>query len=409
MTTFAVNYLLPEIISLLRRYFSYLHCFLVAIILFWGEDVCFAQISAGPDDTITSGVPVRLTAVYGTYATPVPIADDGVEGPFPIGFTFSFFGNQYTEFYIGANGWISFSPNSNAAGTRAAFLIPSADPKNPKNAILGPFQDMQPEGGSFIFYQTIGDTLARKLVVMWCQTPMYSEFCSDSLVTFQIILHEGSNQIDNMLMKKPSCTDWLNNIATQGVQNETGYVGFAVPGHNASSWTSYGEGWRYSPVSVDSFAIAQIPYYLEPVVPQDKITYTWYEGSEYLSSEQILTVTPTESTTYRVVAQLCQGDEFTDTVNVFVIPFIPNAFTPNNDGLNDVFRMTGLPPDNITKFNFQVYDRWGKIIFSTTNISEGWNGTCNGEICPAGAYPWIVVYDDNKSRITNKGIILLIR
>ena len=70
------------------------------------------------------GVPVTLTAIYGMIGDGVTISDDGVEGPFPIGFSFPFFGNNYTEFYIGANGWISFSPNPNAAGTREAFPVP---------------------------------------------------------------------------------------------------------------------------------------------------------------------------------------------------------------------------------------------------------------------------------------------
>ncbi|MEI6850205.1 MAG: hypothetical protein WCK29_04145 [archaeon] len=77
-----------------------------------------AQLSAGVDDTINPGVPVTLTATYGMVGLPVNITDDGVEGPFPIGFEFSFFGTKYTQFYIGANGWISFTSNPNYKGNK---------------------------------------------------------------------------------------------------------------------------------------------------------------------------------------------------------------------------------------------------------------------------------------------------
>jgi gliding motility-associated-like protein len=109
------------------------------------------------------------------------------------------------------------------------------------------------------------------------------------------------------------------------------------------------------------------------------------------------------------VVRICQGDEFTDTVNVFVVPFVPNAFTPDNDGLNDVFRMTGLPVANITQFSFSIYDRWGRMVFSTNDVTEGWNGAWNGKECPAGAYAWILIYNNEKKTITNKGVITLVR
>ena len=163
----------------------------------------FSQLSAGVDDTINPGVPVTLTATYGMLGVPVNTTDDGVEGPFQIGFGFSFFGIKYTEFYVGANGWVSFSPNPNAKGTRQAFSIPSPADYNPKNCILAPFVDLYPiaAGSPYIFYQTVGKEPLRSLIVMWCQCPVYN--CMDSVATFQIVLNEGSNTIENHIMHKP--------------------------------------------------------------------------------------------------------------------------------------------------------------------------------------------------------------
>lgn len=386
--------------------------FLVRLTFFLLPLSLSAQLDAGPNDTINPGVPVTLTTQYGLVGQGVTVDDNGVEGPFPIGFNFSFFGNTYTQFYIGANGWISFSPNPNAKGIRNAFAIPNNADYTPKNCILGPFQDLNPlqAGSPFIFYRTIGPDSNRSLVVMWCQTPLYSDACRDSLVTIQIVLNESDNTIENHLMNKPSCPEWNDNQATMGVQNETGFIGYTVPGRNATSWTARMEGWMYTPTSVDSFQIVQIPYELQPILPGEKVEYKWYKGSEQISTQQTIVVTPRETTTYVAYITLCDGQEFSDSVTVIVIPYIPTAFTPNGDGLNDLFRIVGLPPDNITEFHMQLFNRWGEVVFSTRDIEEGWNGTLKGNDCPAGLYVWAIYYrENNRHTVTNKGMIMLVR
>ena len=91
-------------------------------------------------------------------------------------------------------------------------------------------------------------------------------------------------------------------MATQGVQNANGLIGYAVPGRNATSWSAYREGWLYSPSSVDSFRISPIPYRIVPIVPGNKIQYSWYQGSDLLANNQSVTVTPRETTTYHAFA-----------------------------------------------------------------------------------------------------------
>jgi gliding motility-associated-like protein len=65
--------------------------------------------------------------------------------------------------------------------------------------------------------------------------------------------------------------------------------------------------------------------------------------------------------------------------------FIPNAFTPNEDGLNDVF----LPVlRGIKSYNLFIFNRWGQKIFSTSDTNQGWDGTYSGEICKSDVYIW---------------------
>ena len=374
----------------------------------------FAQLEAGPNDTINPGVPVTLTATYGTPGIPITLGDDDVAGPFEIGFSFRFFGNNFTRFYTGANGWISFIPNQNSAGVRDPKSIPTPDPKYPKDVIMGPWVDLLPKTvDTYVFYLTTGQAPDRILTVMWCQVPMYSNpqtDCGDSVATFQIILHESTNTIENQILVKRSCPLWFDNRATLGVQNETGLIGFAVPGRNNTSWTASREGWLYTPVSVDSFQITPAPFHLETLIPANKIVYTWYQGSNEISSSQVVTVTPNETTWYYVFVDLCSGMILKDSLLIFVNPPIPDAFTPNGDGKNDKFRIVGIPAENITKFNFIIYNRWGEMVFSTTNINDAWDGTRNGQFCPAGIYVWEIVYEDGKKKkVTNKGTVLLMR
>jgi gliding motility-associated-like protein len=390
------------------------HCSLFFLLFFLPGQQSYSQFSAGIDDTINPGVPVTLTASYGLTGTEVTTTDDGVEGPFPIGFSFSFYGQTYTQFYIGANGWISFSADKQA-NARNAFLIPgtSAETYNPKICILGPFQDYDPSiaGGPYIFYRTVGEEPARKLVVMWCQAHM--RWCQQKYVTFQIVLSESDSTIENHILSKPACYDYDSNYATQGIRNAYKVVGTAVPGRNRKSWSvdeNHPEGWKYTPVNQDTYTVDTIPYILEPLSPGNKINYRWYEGETFLTDQQSIVVAPKQTTTYRAYCTICNGQEFTDEVTVYVIPYIPNAFTPDGDGLNDRFRITGLPPENITAFNMQIYNRWGQMVFSTNDILEAWDGKSKGEVCPEGIYTWVIYYIDNrKTRVSNKGSIMIVR
>ncbi|MCU7551035.1 gliding motility-associated C-terminal domain-containing protein [Chitinophagaceae bacterium LB-8] len=74
---------------------------------------------------------------------------------------------------------------------------------------------------------------------------------------------------------------------------------------------------------------------------------------------------------------------------------VPNAFTPNNDSRNDFLR-----PLNAVKASqlvFKVYNRWGQLVYQTTDWKKGWNGTLNGLPQPAGVYAWILQYVDRNT------------
>ena len=88
-------------------------------------------------------------------------------------------------------------------------------------------------------------------------------------------------------------------------------------------------------------------------------------------------------------AEGCQNLENVMMINTFLPVLIPNAFTPNGDGLNDTFRPVATS-DLIRQFSMVIYNRWGQRVLVTTNPSEGWDG----KYAAAGVYVWVINYAD---------------
>ena len=90
------------------------------------------------------------------------------------------------------------------------------------------------------------------------------------------------------------------------------------------------------------------------------------------------------------------------------VVFVPTAFTPNNDGKNDVLRPIVAGMKRFDYFN--VYNRWGQLVFSTSTDDRGWDGTINGEPQASNAYVWIVkAVDFTGASYFQKGTVTLIR
>ena len=75
--------------------------------------------------------------------------------------------------------------------------------------------------------------------------------------------------------------------------------------------------------------------------------------------------------------------------------FLPNAFTPNSDGLNDTFQAKGI---FIDQFNLKIFSQWGELLFISGQLDVGWPGTFNGELMPGGTYAYLVEIVDPLGR-----------
>lgn len=88
--------------------------------------------------------------------------------------------------------------------------------------------------------------------------------------------------------------------------------------------------------------------------------------------------------------------------------FVPDAFTPNGDGLNDVLEVYS---GKTGTFLMTIYDRWGSVVFSSQEPLMRWDGTYKGEPCAEGAYTWLLTYEglSAQSRFKRTGRVLLLR
>ena len=118
---------------------------------------------------------------------------------------------------------------------------------------------------------------------------------------------------------------------------------------------------------------------------------------------------------YSVEAESDQGCKSTEAVWVLWAGksfFIPNAFTPNGDGLNDVF---GVIPrlDYINQYRISIFNRWGQMIFNTSDLNQGWDGSYQGKPCPLGVYVYRIVYQDfgmgTQENKVMEGTVMLVR
>lgn len=143
--------------------------------------------------------------------------------------------------------------------------------------------------------------------------------------------------------------------------------------------------------------------------------YEWVPNDGSLNNTNINNpiATPTVTTTYTVYGMDYYGCRDTAYVTVVVdsnaAEFIPTGFTPNGDGMNDVFRLRG------SKFNtlveFRIYNRWGEQVFYTANKEVGWDGTVNGKPADMGVYHYIAIVarPGHSSNQVIKGDVTLIR
>ncbi|PLW92053.1 MAG: hypothetical protein C0592_12700, partial [Marinilabiliales bacterium] len=150
--------------------------------------------------------------------------------------------------------------------------------------------------------------------------------------------------------------------------------------------------------------------------PIPGVTYTW-DPPDGLSSiyDTDPTASPDATTTYYVELDDGYGCKYVDSVTIVVLEvfcfepyiFIPNSFTPNGDGQNDILFVRS---QYIEEMYFAVYDRWGEKVFESTDPQYGWDGTFRGELLEPAVYDYYIeIRCYNELQFFKKGNITLLR
>lgn len=148
-------------------------------------------------------------------------------------------------------------------------------------------------------------------------------------------------------------------------------------------------------------------------------TYTWDIGGLYSSTHVNESYLFANSGQFIVSLFATSSDGCVDdtsvviTVNPDVVLYVPNAFTPGSDGLNDVFQIF-LPPTGVdySTFNLVVYDRWGELIYQTNDVTLSWNGKKNnsGNVLKQDSYVYKITFQDEQKKHYEKlGHVTLLR
>ncbi len=164
-------------------------------------------------------------------------------------------------------------------------------------------------------------------------------------------------------------------------------------------------------------ASATIPYGNSVQLNADnQVFYRWLPNDGSLSDPNINNpiATPNRTTLYTVYGYDKNGCLDSAYVTIYVdstmVENSPTGFTPNGDGLNDIYHLVGLKYRNLV--DFRIYNRWGQQVFYTANFKDGWDGTFNGVAQDVGTYFYTVIVSrpgGDGENVVYKGELTLIR
>ena len=123
------------------------------------------------------------------------------------------------------------------------------------------------------------------------------------------------------------------------------------------------------------------------------VIYDWDFGDNTSDTSFNTSHSYTESGEFYVILTAIADNGCKDTAQSPLIlingepkPWVPSAFTPNNDGSNEIFKIYGSA---ISTVDFRVYDRWGEMVFYTNDLSDGWDGTYHGMKSSTDVYVYV--------------------
>ncbi len=259
------------------------------------QTVCLgdpATICAGDQITVEVCGPAGgndPNVIFLNNVTELQLNDDQFSPAVPIGFNFTFYGQNYNECVIASNGYLTFGPGN--ANGYSPWSINNAVPNAgvPTNSVMGPWQDYNPGAGGLVGYTTIGTAPNRQFIALWKNVVMFG---TQQLGCSAIVLHETSNKVEVFIDEKPVVA-WNGGAAIEATQNDNGTISHVVPGRNfPTQWTANLDGQEWIPNGPNDYIQNPITYKAY-IVASNATTWLDTEGNTYTSNNNSITVTPT--------------------------------------------------------------------------------------------------------------------
>ena len=337
-------------------------------------------------------VPISYTPISGsqtiipttsyTNALGFANADDGTAGPYTLPFSFPFYCESFSQFWVNSNGWISFEnpyPLTSAYQERAAQAFPTvlAANLNPQKIITLMMGDYRVSSSSSIGYFTVGTSQSRTFVI---QFNNLNSFSGGYQTNGQFQLHEQDGSIDILL----GSSNFSGANHTTGINDSTG-LGIAAPGRNNTAYLiNTPEAWHFAPVAPSDFIQAPVHWSPNVFLSSDTAvspraypssSQTYYVDANVLINPQTVPSVCHVRDSVRVIAdhfvytlesgraQVCTGDTtrllFHTANTVSSIAWSPSTGLSNPYGLITIDTISGSHTYRVTAVDAagcQVHD-----------------------------------------------------
>ncbi|HLP14235.1 MAG TPA: gliding motility-associated C-terminal domain-containing protein [Flavobacteriales bacterium] len=164
-----------------------------------------------------------------------------------------------------------------------------------------------------------------------------------------------------------------------------------VAGFTAGADGTFGDSWQFTDTSAGA------------------TSWSWAFGDGNTATTQNPLYQYSDAGTYTIILTVSNGT-CTDTATLVIDAnggiVVPNVFSPNGDGINDGwFVLTG----NLAEYDLQIFNRWGQLMFGSTDISQKWDGNYNGTACVEGTYYYVLKAKTLMKDYSQTGALLLVR
>ncbi|MDA7578818.1 hypothetical protein N8692_04985, partial [Flavobacteriales bacterium] len=178
-------------------------------------------------------------------------ADDVHSNILPIGFPFTFYGNTYSNCVLSSNNYLTFDISQANQYSPYSITVPIPNPGSlPENAIMCPWQDINPAIGGIIEYGNYGSSPNRVFIARWNNVPMYS--CTSLTFNSHLYLFESSNIIETHVIDKQICTSFNGGQAVHGLvdvsssnYNIVNDPFLFTPRNFPLQWSASSDAWQF--------------------------------------------------------------------------------------------------------------------------------------------------------------------